>query len=451
MTKIAIIGKPNVGKSTIFNRFLGKNHAITSEIPGTTRDRIIQKKIFEDYELTLIDTSGLQYDDMEDLETDMKAQATLAITDADIIIFVLDITKEPDINDQMVAQILRKSKKPIIVTVNKCDNTDLQDNIYSFYELGFGQPIMISAIHKTGFDVLKATLLKALKTIKAKKKSKRTILKSSIKITILGKPNAGKSSLLNTISGSKRVIVSEIPGTTRDMVDIDITKDDQDYTIIDTAGLRKRGRIERGIEKFSALRCMDAIERSDIVILLIDGNIGISSQDLHITEYVQKFKKGLIIAINKIDLMDEEKRELIIRKLKIKFDFLPWAPIVFISAKDGINTEKILDLSRDIEFERNKRIKTAELNAFLQKLTHKHLPASTKTQKPKFMYITQAEINPPRFVMHFKYPQNLHFSYPRYLENSIRKEYGFNGTSIELIFKGEIQGTKRKNPKKSIK
>lgn len=445
MTKIAIIGKPNVGKSTIFNRLLKRNLAITSDIPGTTRDRNIQKISFESYDLTLIDTSGLESETKENMETDMKEQANTAINEADITLFILDITKEADINDLTVAQILRKSKKPVILVANKFDNESLEQNIYSFYELGFGEPIPVSAIHKTGIDHLKEAILKTLKKIKAKKqKVIRKKQSGIINICILGKPNAGKSSLLNALCGSKRAIVSEIPGTTRDTVDTEIEYKKEKFKIIDTAGLRKRGKIERGIEKYSSLRTNEMVENSDIIILLIDGKEGISSQDQHITEYAFKYKKGLIIAINKIDLMDEDLKDRMIRKLKIKFPFLPWAPVIFISAKEKKNTEKVLDISSEIFKERNKRIKTAELNAFLQRLTNLHLPASTKTTKPKFMYATQVEINPPKFVLHFKHPENLHFSYPRYLENSIRKEYGFNGTAIDLVFKGEILKTKEK-------
>ncbi|MDX9970970.1 MAG: ribosome biogenesis GTPase Der [Candidatus Gracilibacteria bacterium] len=439
MTKIAIIGKPNVGKSTIFNRLIKRNLAITSDIPGTTRDRNIQKISFEGYDLTLIDTSGLESETTQDMETDMKEQANTAITEADITLFVLDITEDPDINDLTVAQTLRKSKKPVILIANKFDNEALEQNIYSFYELGFGEPIPVSAIHKTGIEKLKEALLKNLKKIKAKKK-KITAKKQTgiINICILGKPNAGKSSLLNALCGSKRAIVSEIPGTTRDTVDTEIEYKKEKFKIIDTAGLRKRGKIERGIEKYSSLRTTEMVENSDIIVLLIDGFAGISSQDQHITEYAFKYKKGLIITINKIDLMDEDLKNRMIRRLKIKFPFLPWAPVIFISAKDKKNTEKVLEIASDIHKERNKRIKTAELNAFLQRLTNLHLPASTKVTKPKFMYATQADTSPPKFVLHFKHPENLHFSYPRYLENSIRKEYGFNGTAIDLVFKGYI-------------
>ena len=444
MTKIAIVGKPNVGKSTIFNRFLKKNLAITSDIAGTTRDRIIQNTDFEGYPLTFMDTSGLEDGEKDNFETDMKAQANRAIEEADIILFILDITREADLDDIAVAKILRQSKKDVILIANKFDNPNLKSNIYEFYELGFGEPIPVSAIHKTGLDELKEQLLKLLKKIKAKKKTKIIKDENAINICILGKPNAGKSSLLNAITGDTRAIVSEIAGTTRDMIDVDIIKNNEHFVLIDTAGIRKRGTIEKGIEKYSVLRGFEAIERSDIVIILIDGNEGISSQDLHIAEFAIKSKKGIILAINKIDLLDEEKKNHIIRMLKLKFQFLPWAPIIFISAKDKKNTDKILEITKEIKKERAKRVKTAELNAFLKETTTKHLPASTKNIKPKFMYATQADINPPRFVFHFKYPKNLHFTYPRYLENSIRKKYGFNGTAIELVFKGENSKTKAK-------
>lgn len=433
---IAIVGKPNVGKSTIFNRFVGKKHAITSEQAGTTRDRITQNCFINGYNCFLVDTGGLEYGKKENIEADVQSQANLAIEDANIIMFVLDLSQNLTADDFMAANILRKSKKEIILVANKTDNQNMEENVYNIYELGFGEPIKISAIHKTGVDQLKTQVEKKLKKLKFKKTiSKRQ--EDLTNIAILGRPNAGKSSLVNSLLGANKIIVSDIAGTTRDSIDTKIEFGDKIYNLIDTAGLRRSGKRGQGIEKYSALRCIAAVERSDIVVLLLDGNSGITNQDSHIVKFALEAKKGIILAVNKIDLLEkgEDSRNVIIRKLRHKFAFIPWAPVIFISAKDKKNIYEIFKISDEIMHERKKRIQTAELNSFLQKIMHKHLPASSKMKKPKFMYAAQVETNPPKFTFFFKNPENLHFSYPRYLENEIRKTFGFTGTAIDLKFK----------------
>lgn len=433
---IAIVGKPNVGKSTIFNRLIGKKHAITSEHAGTTRDRVSQNCTINGYNCILVDTGGLEYGKKENIEADIQAQANLAINDADVTMFVLDLSQNMTTEDFMAADILRKSKKEIILVANKSDNQSIEANVYNIYELGFGEPIQISAIHKTGIDELKAQIEKQLKKMKFKKK--RVEQKKDVtNIAILGKPNAGKSSLVNSLLGADKIIVSAVAGTTRDSIDTEIKYNNKIYNLIDTAGLRRPGKRGQGIEKYSALRCISAVERADVVILLLDGNSGITNQDSHIVKFALDANKGIILAVNKIDLLEkgEEIRNMIIRKLRQKFAFIPWSPVIFVSAKDKKNIYEIFQITDQIVLERQKRVPTAELNNFLQKVTHKHLPASSKLRKPKFMYATQVEINPPTFTLFFKNSDTLHFSYPRYLENEIRKEYGFTGTTIELKFK----------------
>lgn len=436
---IAIVGRPNVGKSTLFNRLIKKRQAVVAEEAGTTRDRNIQKFECNDFMTNLIDTGGLEFGKQENIEADVQSQAKLAIQDADIILFIVDIMHELTTDDFSAVEELRKSKKPVILVANKADNSSLDDNSYNFYELGFGAPICISAIHNNGIEELKSSIAKALSKLKFKKKSKEINPEDGVtNICILGKPNAGKSSLVNALFGSEKIIVSEIPGTTRDTIDTEVSYNDKKYNFIDTAGIRRRGKIERGVEKFSILRCYKAIERSDIVILLIDGIKGITNQDCHIAEQALKEQKGLIIAINKIDLLKSEEIEQneIISRLKRKFSFVPWAPIIFVSAKNKKNIYELFNLIESIIKEREKRIKTAEINQFFQKITQKHLPASAKIVKPKFMYGSQVDIKPPRFVLFVKNSANLHFSYPRYLENEIRKEFGFTGTAIDIKFKG---------------
>lgn len=434
---IAIVGRPNVGKSTLFNRLIGKRHAVIAEEAGTTRDRITHRFDCNEISTLLVDTGGLEHEDKENIEADIQSQAKVAINDADLILFIVDISSELTVDDFAAADILRKSEKPVLLIANKADNPIIEENIYNFYELGFGDPIKISAIHKVGMEELANKSSKILDELGFKKEEDKHEDDGKINLGIIGKPNAGKSSLVNALTGSEKVIVSEIPGTTRDTTDTSISYNDDIFNLLDTAGLKRPGRTKRGIEKFSALRSLKAIERSDVVVLLIDGDEGVTSQDCHIAEKALSEQKGLIIAVNKIDLFEksEEEKTKILRKLQRRFIFVPWAPIIFISAKNKKNTYEVLKLAKKITKERNKRIATAEFNSFMQKITQKHLPASTKLKKPKFMYASQVDTEPPRFLMFFKNHSNLHFSYPRYIENEIRKEYGFNGTAIEIHFK----------------
>jgi GTP-binding protein len=435
---VAIVGRPNVGKSTLFNRLIGKRYAITSEIAGTTRDRVSQWWDCNGYKVLLVDTGGLANDAKDDIEEDVQSQAKTAIESADLIIFVTNIAQSLTADDFTAADILRKSQKPVILVANKCDNPNLEEHVYNIYELGFGEPIAISAIHETGVEKLTSVTEKFLKDLKFNKEdSQKKKDKKFINLCILGKPNTGKSSLVNALLGENKHIVSNVPGTTRDTLDTEITFDNQKYNLIDTAGLRRRGKIEKGIEKFGALRVINAIERSDIVLLVMDGNERISKQDCHIVQEALEREKGLILIINKIDIFDdkEKKENHIISVLRQRFDFVPWAPVLFISAKTKENITEIFNLSNQIIIERSHRIPTPELNTFLQKITYKHTPASHSVRKPKFLYATQADAIPPTFILFFRNAKNLHFSYARYLENEIRKKYGFAGTAVRLKFK----------------
>lgn len=437
---VAIVGRPNVGKSTLFNRLIGKRFSIISKEAGTTRDRILQKLDCNGYETILVDTGGLEHDKKKDIESDIQAQANLAIEDADLILFVVDGSSGLTVDDFTAANILRKSRKNVIFVANKCDNPIIEENIFNIYELGFGEPVKVSAIHKIGVDELKSQIEKKLKELNFKKIDSNKIQENITNICILGKPNAGKSSLINGLIGSEKVIVSEIAGTTRDTTDTKLTFKTQDYNLIDTAGLRRPGKREKGIETFSVMRSISGVERSDIVVLLIDGEANITNQDCHIAQIALEAEKGLIIAVNKIDLLEkgESIRNRMISRLQRKFSFVPWAPVVFISAKNKKNIFKILELADEILNEREKRIQTPKLNSFLQKITYKHLPASAKAKKPKFLYGSQVSISPPKFALFFKNSKNLHFTYPRYLENELRKEYGFTGTAISLKIRNKV-------------
>jgi GTP-binding protein len=304
-----------------------------------------------------------------------------------------------------------------------------------FYELGFGDPIKVSAIHKTGIDELIEVTEKSLKKLKFKKtaKSRRKPKDREIRISFLGKPNVGKSSLVNALLGEDRVIVSDVPGTTRDSTNTYIEYNDTKFSLIDTAGLRRRGKIEQGIEKFSSLRCFQALDDSDIALLVIDFSEEISKQDMHIAEFILEAKKGVIIIVNKIDLADDDAhKQRYIKHVQKKFSFMPWAPLILTSATEKKNIEKIFELAEDIYHERQRRIPTSELNSFIKKITFKHLPSGTKNIRPKILYVTQSDINPPEFILFVNQENAFHFSYKRYLENELRKEYGFDGTAIDL-------------------
>ncbi|MBT3865148.1 ribosome biogenesis GTPase Der [Candidatus Peregrinibacteria bacterium] len=444
---IAIVGRPNVGKSTLFNRLIGSRQAVTAKEAGTTRDRVQHIYNLEGYEVELTDTGGLASGKKDDLEHDMEKQAKIGIEQSDLIVFVVDTIQSLTAEDFEVANLLRRSKKPVILVANKCDNQNIEENMFNIYELGFGEPVLVSAIHKVGIDILEDTMVANLKKLKIKKKTKAKIKaeeeSDNLKISIVGRPNAGKSSLLNGFLGEERVIVSDIPGTTRDSTDTVIEYENEEITLTDTAGLRRRGKIEKGIEKFSSLRCKDSIERSDVSVILLDATEPVTAQDLHIIELILKEKKGLIIAVNKVDLSNENEKEYILRKLRRKCDFIPWAPLVFISAKNKKNIFKILDLALEIKASRETEISTSKINSFLKKTTLKHLPAAGKSIA-KYFYGNQAGTNPPRFMLFFKNAGKLHFSYRRYIENEMRKEFGFEGTPISLTFRETSTTTKEK-------
>ncbi|MEK7673350.1 MAG: ribosome biogenesis GTPase Der [Patescibacteria group bacterium] len=442
---IAIVGRPNVGKSTLFNRLIGKRQAIISEIAGTTRDRIYQDFECDHYNCMLVDTGGLQYENKDDIEADIQSQSKVAIQEADLVLFILDNNQELATDDFTAADILRKSGKPIILVANKADFSDMQDPNVNFFELGFGGSIKVSAIHNMGIETLKDEIVKNLKKLKFKKIKLKDDEERITSICILGQPNAGKSSMINTLLGSEKIIVSNVPGTTRDTIDTKLNYEGKTYNLIDTAGLQRPGKIKRGIEKFSSLRCIKAIERSDVVILLIDSTKGVGHQDCHIAKIALDNKKGLILALSKTDLLEkgEEVKETLMYQVQQKFSYVPWASLVMTSSKNKKNLHKLLDLTEEIMAERKKRIGTAQLNDFLQRAVLKHIPASSNLRRPKLMYASQIDVEPPRFLMFFRNAENLHFSYERYLENALRKEFGFNGTAIDVRFKENASNKKK--------
>jgi len=435
---VSIVGRPNVGKSSLFNRLIHKRHAITSDIAGTTRDRIYFHTKLNNLTVILVDTGGLEYGKKENIEADVQAQVETGITESDLILFMVDAKDGLTIEDQNAANKLRKAKKKVIFVANKIDNKDSVHNIPETIKLGFGEPIEISAYHDIGVADLIENIELYLKNDGWKPVSNKTTKQNdSINICFLGKPNVGKSSLVNALLGKEKVIVSNIPGTTRDAIDIDVTWNENKFTLIDTAGLRRRGKIERGLEKLSTFKSLDAIERSDIVCLILDYKEGIRKQDQHISAYAQEAGKGIILVVNKIDLMEDRQYDeaRMINISRKRFDFLPWAPILFISALNRKNIEKIFELAKTIHSERFKKIDDEELNLFMKEITHKHLPPGHGHKFPKFYSMEQDAVSPPCFAYYVNDPSLIHFSYKRYLENELRKKYGFNGTSIRLYFK----------------
>lgn len=436
--RVAIVGRPNVGKSTIFNRFVRRRKAIESHVAGTTRDRVSELMIIGDMHVELVDTGGLNFGE-EDLEEDVIMQAKVGIAEADVIVFVIAAIDELTVNDFTIAQILRESEKPVVLVANKCDNPDLMRHSYNIYELGFGDAVAISAIHNQGIDELKAKVGKFLKAegFKSKDRINRKKKDDSLRLCLIGRPNVGKSSFFNSLIGEKRSIVSEIPGTTRDQVDTLIERNEKKYTLIDTAGIRRKGKVERGIESLSVMRSLRAIENADVIFLLIDYEEGVTNQDMHVVEVALNAGKGVTIIVNKSDLMPkgDDARKTFLDYLQHKCGFLGFAPVIFTSALTGKNVEKIFELADQIAAERIKRIPTGELNSFFRSIMSKRSPHGTKSFKPKLLYATQVDVEPPHFVLFVNRADAFHFSYKRFMENQLREKYGFVGTVIKMDFR----------------
>jgi GTP-binding protein len=439
---VALVGRPNVGKSTLFNRLIGERRAIVQNEPGTTRDRVYGDAEWVGVEFTVIDTGGLMDDseiaaatNSEDLETyiakQTRSQASAAITEADVIVFVVDITSIPTAGDAEIAEMLRRADKPVIVAANKADSVNRRELLFEFYELGLGEPIGISAYHGNGTGDLLDQIVENLPDAEEDEATEGP------RIAIVGRPNVGKSRLLNALLGEERSIVSELPGTTRDSLDTMIEWEGQPVTLIDTAGIRRRGRVEHGIERVSVMRSMRAIDRADVVLLLIDATEDFTAQDLHIAGYVEEQKKGLVVVVNKWDLIEKDAHtmEAYRTRARRELDFMKYAPVVFISAKLGLRVGQVLDAALQVIEEREKRVSTAQLNKVLKDAVAKHQPPSRPGKWVKFFYATQADVAPPTFLFFCNDPKAIHFSYRRYLENELREAFGFEGTPLRLSFR----------------
>lgn len=445
---ITIVGRPNVGKSTLFNKIIGSRVAITAEESGTTRDRLFHKVSHPVIDFFLVDTGGLEFGKGETtIEDDMQAQSRVAMEEGDLILFVVDRSGiQPQ--DFKAAQLLRqKVKKPVFLVVNKCDTFIEEAQLAEFYSLGLGQPHQVSALHRTGIDMLIDNLILSLKErhfITKEDKNYNKILKweqGHTQVAMAGKPNVGKSSLINAILNKEKLIVSDIPGTTRDSTDSLVKHKEKEYNFIDTAGLKRPGKTGKGIERFSALRSMASIERADVALLVLDSSQKISHQDQAIASYIIEAGKGLVILANKWDLKDEdspkeaERRNAYVARLRKKFPFLSWAPVVFTSAVTKKNMHVIFEQIDVIMQERKKRIPTAKLNTFMEQLIHEHRPTGKGRVHPKIYYITQPETEPPRFIVFVNKKSAFHFSYVRYIENKLREKFGFTGSPVKIEYK----------------
>lgn len=433
---IAIVGRPNVGKSTFFNRLIGKRYTITSPVAGTTRDRVYHEAEIGTYQVILADTAGMEFDKKKDLEADVQAQAQIAVDEADIIFFVIDATAPLTASDLDCARYLRKSRKSIILIAHKADNQKTLANLPELYGLGLGEPIPVSSIHNFGIPDVEIATQKMLKKMKWKKEKSRAKKETSIRVAIVGKPNVGKSSLVNALLGEKRLVVSDIPGTTIDSTDTPFHFQDNDFVLIDTAGLRRRGKVRKGIEKYSVLRSLQAISRADITCLVLDADEGIANQDLHVSQYILDSGTGLIIVVNKSDLMDDPQgnREKLLARMQYRMDYMPWAPVLFVSALKRKNIFKILELAKNIADERMKKLPVDKFDVFVKIAVLSH-PPSRGGQKIIIKKGVQTGITPPTFTFFVNKPDLVHFSYRRFLENEIRRKFGFYGTAIRLEFR----------------
>lgn len=434
---VCIVGRPNVGKSTLFNKLVGERISITEDTPGVTRDRIYAEGEWLGKYYTLIDTGGLDLDDEDIIMTNIKNQANLAIEMADVILFVVDGRLGLSSADAEIGELLRRSEKEVILVANKVDNRELPDEIYELYELGFGSPMVISAESSLGLgDLLDAVVEKFPAD------SDTELDEDLIKISLIGKPNAGKSSLLNNILGEERVIVTDIPGTTRDAINTYFEYDDHRYMFIDTAGLRRKRSIEGGVERYAVVRTLSAIDRSDVCVLVIDGTEGVTEQDTKIAGYAHENGKAIIIAINKWDIVEKDGKTMQTFEKQVKSDliFINYAPVIFISAKTGKRVDELLKLINVVNNNYNMRIKTGTLNDIINEAIMVNQPPTDKGRQAKIYYTTQTGIKPPKFVLFMKNRDLMHFSYARYLENQIRYYFGFEGVPIRIDFKERKKG-----------
>jgi GTP-binding protein len=432
---VAIVGRPNVGKSTLFNRLVRARRAIVEDIPGTTRDRLYGEVEHRGRSFIVVDTGGLEPDASEGYSALIRSQVEAGVREADVLLFVLDTLSGVTRTDSEIAEVLRRAQRPVILVANKADNEARGERAVEFFELGLGEPMSVSAYHGLGMR----EVLDRIGELVPEAAAEAPV--EALRLAVVGRPNVGKSALVNAILGQDRVIVSEEAGTTRDAVDTPFLYKDKALVLIDTAGIRRRGRVERGVEKYSVMRAREAIERCDVAVLVMDASEKLAAQDLHVAGYVADAVKGMIVAVNKWDLVEdsEETRDAFARKVLRRLRFTPWAPLAFVSAKTGLNIDGLLELAIEIGETRSLRIPTAQVNAALREAVAANPPSSPGRRPLRIKYGTQAEIRPPTFVFFANDASLIHFSYRRYLENVLRKRFGFEGTAIKLEFRSRAE------------
>ena len=430
---VAVVGRPNVGKSTFFNKIIGKRLSIVDDTPGVTRDRIYGDAEWQGKKLMLVDTGGIEHKTDDIILSSMRSQAQLAIDTAAVIIFVTDLKSGVTAADMDVAAMLQKSGKPIVLCVNKCDKIgDVPMEFYEFYNLGLGDPIAVSSVHGHGTGDLLDAVMSHIDYSEFEEAEE-----DIINVAVIGKPNAGKSSLINFISGEERSIVSNIAGTTRDAIDTKITRNGVNYNFIDTAGLRRKSKVEDNIEKYSVIRAKMAIERADVCVIMIDGVDGFTEQDSKVAGLALEEGKACIIAVNKWDAVEKDGTTLdnYRKKLMVDFSFMPYAPIIFISAKTGQRVDRLFELIKYVNEQNTMRISTGMLNDILADATARVQPPTDKGKRLKIYYMTQASTKPPTFVCFCNKAELFHFSYQRYLENQIRSTFGLEGTPVRFVIR----------------
>jgi len=445
---VALVGRPNVGKSTLFNRLVGERVAVTHDIPGTTRDRLHGESFWNGLTFQVVDTGGIEVyqpagarDDSplaegsKDFVKEIIDQAMIAIADADVIILVVDAQYGVTAADEAIAEILRRSDKPILVAANKVDDRRNEAEIYDFFSLGLDNVVGISAIHGLGVGDLLDELVKTLGALDTEVWDEED--DDHLKIAIVGRPNAGKSTLLNKLIGEDRAIVSAVAGTTRDAIDTDISYFGENVTLIDTAGIRRRGRIEAGVERFSVIRAMKAIGRADVALLVVDAGLGVTEQDEHIAGFIVDEYKSLVIVVNKWDTVEKDAHTMnaFSDNIRERLHFVRYAPIVFISALDGQRIHQVLEVAYRVWEARFLRMPTSDVNRLMRDAIEKHPPHAKGTKRLKFLYAAQVRTDPPLILFHVNDPSQVHFTYKRYLENQFREAYEFEGTPIRLSFR----------------
>ncbi|MBI2322914.1 MAG: ribosome biogenesis GTPase Der [Chloroflexi bacterium] len=438
---VALVGRPNVGKSTLFNRLVGERRAIVADLPGTTRDRLYADADWAGQDFTLVDTGGISLDTRAALEADVAAQARLAIAEADVVVFATDTREGVTPVDQDIAQLLRQSGKPVVLAVTKAESEAQVLAATEFYQLGLGEPYAVSGLQGYGTGDLLDAIVAHLRA----RPMAAAPAEELPRLAIVGRPNVGKSSVLNALVGGPRALVSPVPGTTRDAIDARVVHGDTPLVLLDTAGIRRRGRVQRGIEHYSVLRAVRAMQRADVTLLLLDGAEGPTAQDAHIAGYAVEAGTGLVLVVNKWDVVEKTPRigEEYTQVVRAALGFLDYAPIVFVSAKTGQRLGQMLDLALEVYRQRQRRIGTSELNRVIRRAVLDHPPPSRHGRQPNVLYVTQVQAEPPTFVFFVNDPDLLHLTYRRYLQNELRRAFGFPGVPLRLFFRAHERARQR--------